>query len=142
MTILPDLNLYIQIINFLALLFILNFILYRPVRKMLGERKATLDEFARAREEFETRSVLSNQKLQEQNDAAKQKGNQAKTSLVQEALTGQEHLLREAAVTAQQKVEKERAEINAQEITARRALEQDLDSFSKALADKILRRNG
>jgi len=141
MEILPDNSLYIQIINFLALLFILNFILYRPVRKILSERKATLDDFARAREDFETRAVHSNQKLQEQNDSAKQKGSQAKTSLIQEAMTDQENILKEAASAAQQKVEQDRTEINAQEAAAHRALEQDLDLFSKALAEKILRRS-
>jgi len=141
MTILPDLSLYIQIINFLVLLFILNLILYRPVRKILNERKTAMDGFARVREDFETRAIHSGQKLQEQNDSAKQKGNQAKTSLVQEALTGQENLLKEAASAAQQKVEQDRTEINSQEAAARRALEQDLDFFSKALAEKILRRS-
>jgi len=141
MKILPDLSLYIQIINFLVLLLILNFILYRPVRKILNERKIKMDGFAQAREDFETRAVHSNQKLQELNDSAKQQGTQAKTSLVQEALTGQEHLLQEAASAAQQKVAKDRTEINSQEAAARRALEQELDLFSKALAEKILRRS-
>lgn len=141
MDILPNSSLYIQIINFLITLFILNLILYRPVRKILNERKTKMDDYARVREDFETRAIHSGQKLQEQNDSAKQKGSQAKTSLVQEALTGQENLLQEAASAAQQKVEKDRTEINSQETAARRALEQELDLFSKALAEKILRRS-
>jgi F-type H+-transporting ATPase subunit b len=141
MTILPDVSLFIQLITFLVLLLILNLILYRPVRKIIKERKNVMDGFVRTREDFETRAIQSDQKLQEQNTLAKQKGNQVKTALVQEALASQENLLQQATSTTHQKLEKDRTEIHFQETEARKALERELDLFSKALAERILGRS-
>ncbi|MEE4363818.1 MAG: ATP synthase F0 subunit B, partial [Desulfotignum sp.] len=39
-TVIPDISLVYQMINFLILLFVLNLVLYKPIRKVLLERKA------------------------------------------------------------------------------------------------------
>ena len=39
-TVIPDISLVYQMINFLVLLFMLNLVLYKPIRKVLLERKA------------------------------------------------------------------------------------------------------
>ena len=39
MTVIPDWSVSIQIVNFLFLIFALNLLLYRPIRRILKERK-------------------------------------------------------------------------------------------------------
>ncbi len=41
-TVIPDISLVYQMINFLILLFVLNQLLYKPIRKILLERKAKI----------------------------------------------------------------------------------------------------
>jgi len=41
----PDITLVIQMINILILLFVLNFILFRPIRKIIKERNQIVETF-------------------------------------------------------------------------------------------------
>ena len=51
----PNFSLFIQIANFLLLLWLLNLILYRPIRKMLSRRKEEMDGLRKKIEEFQER---------------------------------------------------------------------------------------
>ena len=42
-TVIPDISAVYQMINFLILLFILNMVLYKPIRTVLLERKAKVE---------------------------------------------------------------------------------------------------
>jgi len=42
-TVIPDISLVYQMINFLVLLFVLNMVLYKPIRSVLLERKAKVE---------------------------------------------------------------------------------------------------
>ncbi|MCF6247874.1 MAG: ATPase, partial [Desulfobacula sp.] len=42
-TVIPDISAVYQMINFLVLLFVLNLVLYKPIRNVLLERKAKID---------------------------------------------------------------------------------------------------
>ena len=41
-TVIPDISMIYQMINFLVLLFVLNLVLYKPIRNVLLERKAKI----------------------------------------------------------------------------------------------------
>jgi F-type H+-transporting ATPase subunit b len=43
-TVIPDLTLFVQMATFLALVFILNFFLYKPILSIISRRKKQLDE--------------------------------------------------------------------------------------------------
>ena len=57
--IMPDYTLFLQLANFLFLLFILNIILYRPVRRVLGKRKAEIDGLQHSVSELEGMPIVS-----------------------------------------------------------------------------------
>ena len=42
----PDISLFVQIANFLIIIWVLNIILYRPIRKILIERKEKMRSLA------------------------------------------------------------------------------------------------
>ena len=43
-TVIPDLTLVVQMVNFLALVFILNYLLYKPILSIINRRKKQLEE--------------------------------------------------------------------------------------------------
>ena len=53
MTLIPDFTLFIQIANFLLLIFLLNIVLYRPIRKILRERRDEEDALQGMINDFE-----------------------------------------------------------------------------------------
>jgi len=55
-TVLPDYTLFIQIIAFLALIFILNILLYKPILSIIDRRKKHI-------EELENEIILFNQSV-------------------------------------------------------------------------------
>ncbi|MFC1863408.1 ATPase, partial [Thermodesulfobacteriota bacterium] len=63
--ILPNYSLFIQIANFLVLLFVLNIILYRPIRKILYKRREEMATTKSVAEDLEKKSDIVSTELQE-----------------------------------------------------------------------------
>ena len=85
-TVIPDISVLIQIANFLFLLWALNMILYKPIRKILLQRKEKV-------ESFENTISIFDQDLQEKDEAlisgqkaARAKGIKEKEALMQSAM--------------------------------------------------------
>jgi len=135
-----DWTLLAQLINFLLLVFLLNLVLFRPIRKAMRERQARLlaDEAAAHRLELESQglSVEIKEKLAAarrdgagQREALKQEGSQAEASLLEE-------VKRQTDLEWAQ-VEKK---IKADMAKARDSLKKQAKSFAQLLAAKVLGR--
>ena len=81
MDIYPNFTLVFQIANFLFLLFILNIILYRPIRKILGQRGDEVVSFQEMIEDFQTRSTEGAKTLEENMADARSQGFKEKEGL-------------------------------------------------------------
>jgi F-type H+-transporting ATPase subunit b len=136
-----DYTLIIQIANFLFLLFILNILLYKPIRQILSQRKEEIDSFVGMIGEFEDKSAQSKQALEENKAEATKEGLKEKETLKGEASEQEKGLLKEAASEASEKLDQARDEMASSLVSARQALEKDLGLFSKELAQKILGRS-
>ena len=139
--IMPDYTLYLQIANFLFLLFILNIILYRPVRRILGKRKAEIDGLQHSVSELEGNANRFAAELEESQAAARKAGHQEKESLKSKSLEEEKTLLKEAALASGERMGRARTEMEKKLLEARGALEKELNLFSKELAEKILGRS-
>jgi len=135
-----DWTLYAQIINFLLLVFLLNVVLFRPIRKALRDRQAKL-----LAQEAEI-NVLTDQgrsledEIKEELAAARRAGAGARETLVQEGAQAEATLLDE--VKQQVAVEWATVEkkIKADMAKARKSLQTQTQSFAQLLATKILGR--
>ncbi len=139
--IMPDYTLFLQLANFLFLLFILNIILYRPVRQIVGKRKAEIDGLQHSVSELEGNADRFAEELEESKAKARRMGNQEKETLKHQGLEEIKTLLKEAASASGERMGQGRREMEKKLLEARGALEKELNLFSKELAEKILGRS-
>jgi F-type H+-transporting ATPase subunit b len=139
--IMPDYTLFLQLANFLILLFILNIILYKPVRRILGKRKAEVDGLQHSVSELDGKANRFAGELEKGMSQARKTGYQEKESLKSEGLEEEKALLKKAATASGERMGQGRAEMQNKLSEARGALERELSLFSKELAEKILGRS-
>jgi len=129
-----------QIINFLFLIFALNLVCYKPIRKILLERKATMDgltnNIVSAAEQSEEKDKAYTQGVRE----ARAKGQKEKDALLQGAGDEEKVIVgkimdkaKEDMAAIKEQISKETAEVKA-------ALEKEVDAFADAITQKILGR--
>ncbi|MEJ2723496.1 MAG: ATPase [Deltaproteobacteria bacterium] len=136
-----DYTLIIQIANFLFLLFILNILLYKPIRQILRQRKEEIDSFVGMIGEFVHKSDQSKKTLEENKVEAKKEGLKEKEALKSEGSDQERNMLSGATSEASGKVDQAREEIAASLVSARQTLEKEVALFSRELAQKILGRS-
>ncbi len=138
-----DINytLFIQIANFLFLLFILNILLFKPIRKILGERSHEMGSYEGQIGDFRGKSDQYEKELQENMVGARKEGFQEKEGLKNEGLGTEKELLQEATSAAGEKIGKAKQDIESKAGDARATLENEVAAFSKELAEKILGRS-
>jgi len=135
-----DYTLIIQIANFLFLLFILNILLYKPIRQILSQRKEEMDSFVGMIGDFEDKSAQSKTALEENKAEATKQGLKEKETLKGEGSDQEKNLVKGATSEASEKLDQAREEIAASMVSARQNLEKELGLFSRELAQKILGR--
>lgn len=136
-----NLTLFVQMANFLVLIVILNYLLYKPILAILDRRKVRLDEsegeIKRLNETVEKKAAEYDEKLR----LAKQ-----------DALEKKNEILKEAADSAKAIIDERRSKIPAmlaefqgkvgQEVdAARRILTDQSQKISAEIAEKVLGRS-
>ena len=136
-----NLTLFIQMANFLVLIVILNYLLYKPILSILDRRKARLDE---SEDEIKRLNLTVEQKAAEYEEKLRQ----AK----QAALDKKSEILKEAADGAKAIIDEKRGKIPAmlaefqsrvsQEVEgARQVLKNQSQKISAEIAEKVLGRS-
>jgi len=135
-----DWTLYAQIINFLLLVFLLNVVLFRPIRVALRDRQAKL-----LAQETEI-NVLADQgrsledEIKEELAAARRAGAGARETLKQEGAQAEATLLEEVKHQVEMEWATVEKKIKADMAKARKSLQTQTQSFAQLLATKILGR--
>jgi F-type H+-transporting ATPase subunit b len=135
-----DWTLYAQIINFLLLVFLLNVVLFRPIRNALRERQAKL---LAQEAEF---NLLTDQnrsledEILEELASARRAGAGARETLKQEGAQAEATLLDEVKREAEVEWATVEKKIKADMAKARASLKTQAQSFAQLLATKILGR--
>ncbi len=136
-----DITLVIQMINFLILLFVLNLILFRPIRKIIKKRNQIVETFnsdiasltgeaQASMEEFEEKLLETRKEGVDRVQSMKDEGEQAEVELI--ATTTQE---------VQAKIEEARKKVASDIQDARTELQKQVQTFSVAVTEKILERS-
>ncbi len=133
-------SLLIQMANFLIFLILMNFVLYRPIRRIVAERKRVVLERQEGIEKIGelTRAGLSDydSKLKE----ARLTGARRIQELKAAGYEQEKELLRQIAEQTAGKVQNLREKIQKDVAVARKELKQQVKTFSGELAQKILGR--
>ncbi len=135
-----DGSLFIQIANFIFLIWILNVVLYNPIRKVLIQRKEKITG-------FEQKIDTIGKDVKEKDDAfslgikeAKAKGLNEKGVLLQEAADEEREIIEQINKKAQANLAEIRTKIAKDAESVSESLRQELDSFANAIGQKILGR--
>ena len=136
-----DSSFIIQLINFLLLILVLNYLLYRPIRRILAERKAlfgSLKEKAQAAQELIDKGEAEKVRLTTENLRL---GLDAKNAMKEISQKEEKALLTKANEDAAKSLEAARAKIQAESQAARQRLEEESKIIAWEMAGKILGRS-
>jgi F-type H+-transporting ATPase subunit b len=136
-----DSTLLIQIANFLLLLFFLNILLYRPIRKILNLRRDETNSLQKIIEDYHDRSERNERGIKEGVVQARKEGFEEKESLKGQALEEEKAILKEVGSSVEEKKEKANRELGSKIADVRKILEEQVAGFSQELAAKILGRS-
>ncbi len=141
MDIYPNITVFFQVANFLLLLFLLNIIIYRPIRKILGRRGDEVVSYQEMVEDFQGRFQKDAKTLEDNVAGARREGFKEKEDLKTAGLEEEKSMLREAISSAEEKIRKAKGEIDRNTVQARQSLQEEVRVFSQELAEKILGRS-
>ncbi len=139
--VIPDWSVFIQIINFLFLIWILNLILYKPIRNVLIQRKEKISGLEKTIESF-------NKDVDEKDDAfstglksARAKGLTEKNNLISEATEQEKQIIGKINTKIQANLSEVRDKIAKDAKGVQAVLQEEVDSFADAICNKILGRD-
>jgi F-type H+-transporting ATPase subunit b len=135
-----DGSLIIQLANFLILIWILNLVLYKPIRNIIIQRKEKISGLESDIDSAETQAVEQDQVFADGVKDARAKGLKQKEALLQEAADEEKALIGQINDKAQAELTKIREQIAGEAESARQALMKDVDSFASSISEKILGR--
>ena len=136
-----DSSVLIQIANFLFLLFLMNILLYRPIRGMLAQRDQEVNSLENTIRDYTGRSEETEKSIEEGMISKRKEGYAEKEVLKGQALEEEKGILQEATSSVEEKIGKARSEMNQKIEEVRNSLEDQIAGFSKEFAEKILGRS-
>jgi F-type H+-transporting ATPase subunit b len=139
-TVIPDWTLWVQIANFLLIVWVLNIVLFRPIRNILIQRK---EKITRLEQNIET----SDQEAKDKNETfdsgirdARAKGISEKSALLNEASEEEKEIVDKINQKAQADLAEVREKIARDAEAVRASLQKEIDTFANAIGEKILGR--
>ncbi len=135
-----DISALIQIANFLCLILILDFVLYKPIRGILNQRR---DKFNGHKGDIGYLAEEAQEKEEAFREAVKDaraRGMQAKDAIVVDASSEEKRIVDEINKKAHADLAEVKARISADAESARASLKKEVETFAMAICEKILGR--
>ena len=139
-TVIPDISLVYQIINFLLLLFVLNTVLYKPIRNVLLERKAKIEGMQSGAEKAVADLAGGEDAYKSGLKQARGEGLKQKESFIEEASKEEKEIIDSINKKAQANLAEIKQQVAKETEQARKALDKEVETFAKAIGEKILGR--
>jgi len=135
-----DWTLFMQIANFLILVFLLNMVLFRPIRGILKERQGILFGLQSDISSLTESEQGVRQNIQGELLSARKSGINKRDMIKQEGSAVEAGLMEKAKAEVDDEMARMTAKIKADVAAARDALKPQAESFAHDLATKILGR--
>ena len=136
-----DRTILVQMANFIILVLVLNHLLYKPLLKILDERKEKIDGTLK---EAEQMMEEAEHKLEEYNNRIRQARQQAQQIVAEGRLKAseeQKRILASVRKEAEERLEKLQQELDAQKKSARDVLRRQAEVLSIKIAERVLGRS-
>jgi F-type H+-transporting ATPase subunit b len=135
-----DGSLFIQIVNFLFLIWVLNIVLYKPIRNILIKRKEKIDGLQQtidiSNKDALERDAAFTQGIRE----ARAKGLKEKDALIAAASEDEKNIIEEINKKAQADLVEVRNKIKRDTEAISTVLQKKVDDFARAIGQKLLGR--
>lgn len=125
-------------VNFLALIFILNIILFRPLLKIFKEREDTVKNSLDSAKEMSRKKEEGIERMNRELAEARNKAKDAFEKLRTEGFEVQKSLLSGAESNAAEMLQKARADLKGEAEMARKTLRTDVEKFSDEIVRKLV----
>jgi len=132
---------FVQMINVLVLLFLMNLFLYRPIRRIVAQRKQFFAEQQQGIDRAEAETAAAVDKFNASILDARKSGREKAQEIKASAYEQEKELLKASAEGAAKQVQVARTAIQGDIGKARDQLRAQINAFSVELAQKILGRN-
>ena len=136
-----DITLFIQIVNMVVLMFLLNGVLYKPIKNVLKERSEKLRGMEENISKFEKNAKLRQEEVDAKMAKASGKAKAALDGARAEAQAAGDEKLAGIRAGVDATKEAKLAELRAEIEGARTSLRSNLDGFATDMASKILGRS-
>jgi F-type H+-transporting ATPase subunit b len=128
-----------QIINFVLLLIIFRLLLYKPLLRILDERKQRIQEGLEASDDAKRRLSQTEQEVAKELDKARQQGQEQIAQAQQIAARIQEDARQGARQEAEQLLERARGEIQLERDSAIASLRREFADLTITAAERVIK---
>lgn len=135
-----DASVILQMINFLFLIWALNIVLYRPIRRILLQRKEKVANLEQKIVSFDNDLNRKTDEFAFGIKEARRKGLLDKEVLLAGAAEEEKNIIKKINTRAQADIAEVRKKIASEVETVRQSLQKEIDVFAKAVGEKILGR--
>lgn len=135
-----DMSLFIQIANFIFLIWAMNKVAYKPVRQMLAKRHEKISGLENTIVSSEEGAAAKDQALHSGIKEAREKGIREKEQLEAQARQAESELIEKINEKARVDLEHMREKIISEAQDVRQALQREIDRFADDICSKILGR--
>lgn len=140
LTVIPNWSFLLQMANFVFLIWVLNLILYKPIRNVLKQRQEKISGLEESIESFQKDASDKQEAFDAGLRSARVKGLEKKENLLAEAASEEKKIIGQINEKAQAELSQVREQIVKDVQAARESLLKDVDGFAKAIGEKILGR--
>jgi F-type H+-transporting ATPase subunit b len=137
----PDITLIIQMINFLILLFVLNLILFRPIRSIMKQRNQLIQNFNSDITSLTDDAQDSMERFERKVLEAKKEGMAKINKMKGEGEQEEAELIAATNTEVQAKIQEARKKVASDIQEARTELQAQVQAFSVAVTEKVLERS-
>ena len=135
-----DGSLFIQIANFIFLILVLNMVLFKPIRKVLVQRQEKISGLEKDIETADKDADEQNQAYSVGLKEARIKGKEEKDALLETAAEEERAIINKINEKAQADLAAVRSKIATDAEGVKDSLMKEIDTFAKAIGEKILGR--
>lgn len=135
-----DWTLGLQFLNFVILLIILNKLLYKPLQKIIAERREKIDGSQAKAKELESSIEEKMNAYQQQLNEAKALANEERSSLKKAAVEEETVILSEAHGKAGEKLQTIKQQVADEADKASQTLKKEAEALAGQIATKVLGR--
>jgi F-type H+-transporting ATPase subunit b len=134
-------SLFIQIVNFLVLIWALNKFLYKPIRLVLSQRKEKISGLEKGIHQTEQDMVKKDQALKMGLKEARDQGMKEKDAFENEARQEEMKLIEKINEKSRMDLAEIREKVTKEAQDARQMLQKEIDVFADQISRKILGRS-